>query len=382
MSIKLVYHTPESASGGISPFDEEIIRIVTGEDALIVCPYINLDYLKRITDLSKSWRVLTDVEEWLASHNRDERVTIQDFIDQYLENIHHVKALHAKVIIAGQMALAGSANFTNSGITGRVEMSVLFEEEPQIETLREWFDSLWSQSSSINIEELRSCVRSIPARPPINEDKPHISSQVSPIRSRLKQVRRSRNQIVTTYGEATSEQLIERVKFAPSREWINGYFDLMKILLETTGLTNDDPRLVTSIPQSDWFLPVSINNRYVLAPRRTRERVLIGIIYGPEFEILSELQDKAVSYGRFKPLRGESIMDVPFFVRFENVNQILESPDLRENWLDAASFEVQRAKSSPYRKFHQSIVYMAAVDSDFRKVILDEAFSNTEKSAG
>jgi len=75
-------------------------------------------------------------------------------------------------------------------------------------------------------------------------------------------------------------------------------------------------------------------------------------------------------------------MDVPFFVRFENVNQILESPDLRENWLDAASFEVQRAKSSPYRKFHQSIVYMAAVDSDFRKVILDEAFSNTEKSAG
>jgi hypothetical protein len=379
MSIKLVYHTPESASGGISPFDKAIIRIVTGEDALIVCPYINLGYLKRITDLSKSWRILTDVEEWLASHNRGERVTAQSFINRYLENIRHVKDLHAKVMIAGQRALVGSANFTNMGITGRFEMSVLFEKEPQVEELSEWFDSLWAQSQPIDTEELRACVQSMPARPPVtvNRDQPRMSSQVPPVRSKLKSVERHRSQpVVTRYGEATSEQLIKRVKFAPSCEWIEGYFDLMKLLLETTGLSNDDPRLVTSIPQSDWLLPVSVNNRYVLAPRK-QDGFAVGIIYGPEFELKPHLQTQAISDWRFSPLPGEGI-DTPFFIRFRDAGSILESPEIRDGWLDAALLEVQRAKSSPYRKFHQSIVYRAAVDLGYRKTILDKAFSDAQ----
>ncbi len=374
MPIKLVYHTQESTSGGVSPFDQVIVQIVAGEDTLIICPYINLGYLERIIDLSKSWRVLTDVEEWFSSLSHSKRVTAQNFIDQHLENFRHVKALHAKIIIANQKALVGSANFTISGITKRVEMSVLFEKEPQVETLRKWANSLWIRSSPINIDELQTCVQSIPSRPPINETKSHVTSHVSPIRAKLKPVKQHKNQIITTYGEATSEQLVKRVRWAPSREWIDDYFDLMRILLETTGLTNEDARLVTSIPQSHWFLPVSINNRYVLATRRKREQVLIGIICGPEFELLPEFQNKAVSYGRFKPLRGESSGDTPFFVRFKNAPQILKSLRLKESWLDAASLETQRAKSSPYRRFHQSIVYRTAIDLNYRKEILDKAF--------
>jgi len=357
MSIKLIYHTPESASGGVSPFDEAIIHITTGEDVLIACPYLSLSYLERIIGLGKSWRVLTDVEEWLASHNHTMRVEIQNFIGQHSEHIRHVQDLHTKVIIAGQKALVGSANFTNKGIAGRVEMSVLFEEEPQVGELLKWFDSLWLQSEPVSVEELQACARSMPAKAPANRDKPRIFSPVPPIRSRLKSVKQHRGQpIVTPYGEATSEQLVERVKFAPSREWIDGYFDLMKLLLETTGLTDDDPRLVTSMPQSKWFLPVSINNRYVLAPQKRMDGFVIGIIYGPEFELLPELKASVESYGRFKPLRGESVMDVPFFVRVDNAKRIIESPEIRDGWLRAALREVTRAKSSPYRKYHQSVL--------------------------
>jgi len=373
MSIKLIYHTPESASGGVSPFDEAIIHITTGEDVLIACPYLSLSYLERIINLSKSWRVLTDIEEWLASHNHTVRVEIQNFISQYSEYIRHVQDLHTKVIIAGQKALVGSANFTNRGITGRIEMSVLFEEEPQVGELLEWFDYLWLQSEPVSVEELQACARSIPAKAPANRDKPRISSQVPPIRSRLKSVEQHRGQpVVTPYGEATSEQLVERVKFAPSREWIDGYLDLMKLLLEATGLTSDDPRLVTSMPQSKWSLPVSINNRYVLAPWK-QDDFGIGIIYGPEFELMPHLQAQAVSVWRFSPLRGEGI-DTPFFIRFKDARSILESPEIKDGWLRAALREVARAKSSPYRKYHQPVVYEAAVNLDYRAAILEKAF--------
>jgi len=380
MSIELVYHTPESASGGVSPFDEAITHITTDEDVLVACPYLSLSYLERVMNLSRSWRVLTDVEEWLASHNHTTRVEIQDFISQHLEHIRHISDLHAKVVIAGRKALVGSANLTNKGITGRIEMAVLFEEEPQVGELVEWFNSLWSQSEPVNVEELRVYARSMPVKEPANKDKPRISSRVPPIRSRLKSVKQHRGRpVVTPYGEATSEQLIERVRSAPSREWIDGYFDLMQLLLEATGLTNDDPRLVTSIPLSTWFLPVSINNRYVLAPQKKRDGFVIGIIYGPEFELLPELKASVESYGRFKPLRGESVMDVPFFIRIDNAKRIIESPEIRNGWLRAALREVTRAKSSPYRKYHQPAVYEVAVNLDYRAAILEKAFPVAQK---
>ena len=258
MSIKLVYHTPESASGGVSPFDEAIIRIIADEDILIACPYLSLSYLERIISLSRSWRVLTDVEEWLASHNNAARGEIQDFISRYLGHIRHIGDLHAKVVIAGGKALVGSANFTNRGITGRIEMGVLFEEEPQVGELVEWFNSLWSQAEPVNIEELQVYARSIPVREPANGDRPRKSSRVTSIRSRLKPIKqRGGRPIIIPHDRATSERLVERVKFAPSREWINGYFELMRLLFEVTGLTNEDPRLVTSMPQGTWFLQIT-----------------------------------------------------------------------------------------------------------------------------
>ena len=106
---------------------------------------------------------------------------------------------------------------------------------------------------------------------------------------------------------------------------------------------------------------------------------VIGIIYGPEFELLLELQASVEGYGRFNPLRGEGVMDVPFFIRVDNAKRILESPVLRKGWLDAALFEMQRARSSPYRKFHQSVVYEAAVNLDYRATILENAFSVAQK---
>jgi 5-methylcytosine-specific restriction protein A len=69
------------------------------------------------------------------------------------------------------------------------------------------------------------------------------------------------------------ELLVKRIKYAPSREWVNSYFDLVKRVLDVTGLKNDNPRLVMSLsPNSTgWHFPVTINNRYVVALRKKKE---------------------------------------------------------------------------------------------------------------
>lgn len=101
----------------------------------------------------------------------------------------------------------------------------------------------------------------------------------------------------------------------------------------------------------------------------------MGIIYGPEFETMVELGQKVVYH--FRALRGEHFADTPVFLGFDTPEAVLESADVREGWITAALLEVRRARSSPYRKYHQPVVYEAAVNLDYRKRVLDLAFAIT-----
>ena len=383
MSIKLIYHTPESATGGFSPFDKTISRIVRDENIRVACPYLSLDYFQRLLEISTSWRILTDVEEWLGSYNKNARQEIQNFIGRHNKYIHHLNNLHAKVIIAGNKALVGSANFTKKGLTERAEVSVLFEHEPQVEELARWFDALWRETAPPSVSELETCACSMPSKPIVNIEKPetYLTSPASPIRSKLTVPDHSRRKLVTVeHSKDLHKQLVERLRLSPNREWINNYLNLIKEVLDVTGFTNQDPRLVTSIPKSSpWFLPVSVNHRYVLAPCRRNNDFVVGIIYGPEFEHIPELQAKTVYYGRFNPLSGENKKDAPFFLRFKNPSVPLLSEDIRRGWIQSILIEKQRAKSSPYRKYHQPIVYEAAMNINYRSAVLSEAFPD-EKS--
>jgi hypothetical protein len=125
MSAQLIYHTPDRMAGGVSPFDTVIMDMVEGRELRIACPYLGLAYLQRIVDRGTGWRLLTDVQEWLASQSRESRSSIVEFLLANPDRIRHCKDLHAKVLIAGTRALTGSANFTDKGILSRVEVSVL-----------------------------------------------------------------------------------------------------------------------------------------------------------------------------------------------------------------------------------------------------------------
>ena len=384
MSTKLIYHTPDSMAGGASPFDIAILEMLEGQEVRIACPYLGLSYLERILERASGWRLLTDVREWLASHSHESRTRIVAFILANQEQVRHCKDLHAKVLIAGTQALTGSANFTEKGITGRVEVSVLFQECEEVEELRAWFDLLWSQTAPIPADDLPLCVASLPPpdRSPTQSALPCAFPGVS---SRL-------HQLDTVSGSDDAENsLIERLRQAPDRAWAESYLDLAKELVEITGLGNDDPRLVMSLRQGKT-LPITINRRYVLTAFRLDEgqhekRWLIPDYTNPPSHAVVELVlpasmkdeiDKlpgVIRHSSFDPgFSRETNDNVPRFVSFSVASRFTFSPEVIEGWQQTLLAERDHGRASPYRRFHEPIVYRAVMDLVFRRQVLDRAF--------
>lgn len=309
MTIELVYHTNESAKGGISPFDKTIKELVENKNICIICPYIGLAYFNRIIEWANSWHLVTDVEVWMRSYNQNARLDIKKFINEHISNIHHCEYIHAKVILTEKRILIGSANFTEKGIIGRVEMSVLIE------------------SKNIDIENI---VRN---------------------------------------NKESHERLIECIKLMPNRDWINSYFDFAKELIEFTGLTNDDPRLVMSITRNAK-IPISINQRYVLMPYYNGN---VGLIMLLEYDSKNHYSDRVVfedenyfTTNKIKKAR---------WLQFERTNRFEFSEKIIKYWKQAVLAELKRGKISKYRKFHEPVVYEAVMNLSYRNKILNEAFS-------
>jgi phosphatidylserine/phosphatidylglycerophosphate/cardiolipin synthase-like enzyme len=108
---ELVYHDPADRTG-VSPFDRIIREITEDMEVLIACPYVSSDYFQDITEKTDEWFLLTDVREWLSIHRQTNREAIQEFLIEHRDYVRHVSDLHAKVVVGGDRALIGSANFT------------------------------------------------------------------------------------------------------------------------------------------------------------------------------------------------------------------------------------------------------------------------------
>jgi phosphatidylserine/phosphatidylglycerophosphate/cardiolipin synthase-like enzyme len=178
MPIRLLYHD-RRCPGAVSPFDEALLRIARAGNVRLACPYIGLGYLDRVVGQTPSWLLLTDVEEWLRSQNRIQRKKVYQFLVRNRDRIRHYPRLHAKVAIGTRFALLGSANFTNAGIQRRTELSALFEEEPQVQELTEWFDQQWEDAYELNevlLHRIAAFMRKLPERPVVEKTrKPVIS---------------------------------------------------------------------------------------------------------------------------------------------------------------------------------------------------------------
>ncbi|MEY3220566.1 MAG: hypothetical protein RIT27_1923 [Pseudomonadota bacterium] len=362
MTTKLIYH---QLNEDISPFDKTIGSIAENNEISITCPYLSLNYLQEhIINLANSWRLITDVAEWLKSNNKTEQLKIRNFINQNIQSIHHCKDLHAKVLINNEKALIGSANFTQKGIKNRVEMSVTIEEQTLIQELQNWFEQLWLETASPEILEIDEFIDQLPTEIEYNKTlKLIIKSRSKPINAKLTVKTKKENKI------EIHQRLVEQVKLFETRQQCEEYLDLMKMVIEISGLAIDDPRMVTSIPKSNFkktkrILPLTINYRYILCPHN----LLPVLIYGYEDYLKQQLNNEIIF--RFDSLRNEK-EHPPLGILFDNTNTIYKEI---ENIKKAIQKEVFRAKRSPFYGHHEPLVYQAATDLVYRKDLLNEAF--------
>lgn len=185
---RLVYHDLSGISGQFSPFDEAVLEVARSGAVGIVSPYIGVDYLQRIIQVSDGWRLISDIEAWLSSLSMRARPKAWLFIRENLDSIHHCPAIHAKAVIGQQLAMFGSANLTNTGITGRTEMGILIDDSAMVAELGGWFDMLWQQTHPPIADETSAFIQWLDeeaSRAPIRREKFSLSASSNKIRSHL-----------------------------------------------------------------------------------------------------------------------------------------------------------------------------------------------------
>lgn len=143
---RLLYHAPDNPSQE-SPFDRAIVQVVQAQAASIVSPYIGLQYLHRLIGMSKSWRLISDVLEWLSATPPKERSAVYGFLKEHEGLVHHYPAIHAKTVVSRAGAYTGSANLTDAGVLRRTEFGVLLTDADQVREIQQWFDAIWAQTS-------------------------------------------------------------------------------------------------------------------------------------------------------------------------------------------------------------------------------------------
>lgn len=370
----LIYHSKGGYDRAESPFDKAIRETTASKQVRIVCPYISPRYLKSVLGTTDDWQIVTDVEAWIGTFGGSTRDKIRELIATNREQIHDFPGVHAKVILSGESAVVGSANLTEKGVVGRTEMGVRFTDESKVDELNEWFARLWSESGPVDNDELDEFVEYSSSTPTTHtESSTSLSSDAPRVRATFAEDTKPTTEDVDADEEA-HETLVNRVQQAPSQEYATEFFNLLNNLIAATGLTEDDARLVTSIAQDDR-IAISINNRYVLGSFFSGEPTT-GFIVGADNENVEGLIETADEHMAFNALSGEDTDETPHWVEFTGEPGRMVSQSFRRAWISAVYDELERASGSPYQDSHESIVFRAAVDEEYRNRMIREAFAD------
>ena len=366
---ELIYHKVGN-DGGVSVFDENVKEVTEDADARLVSPYVGKHYLKELTELADSWRLVTDFEEMVSLVGWETGDGGREFLTNHYKNVRDIRDLHAKAVITDDNAIVGSANLTEKGVSGRTEIAVLFNNTEKVNELKRWFENLWNHDKTemIDRERVESALESASRESRRRKTKARGSrgaDRTSPVSKQMATVGSDESRTVSD-DEDAYEKLVERVGQLPSHDWAARFFDLFAELIEFTGMSSDDERLVSSMPNDRGKIAITVNNRYVLvAYPRTDE---VGITLPERDESIEEFFDY-----NFGTLPGESEQESPYFYIFPQVtDEVLISR--KEDWRKSVSEEMNKASASTYSDSHEPVVYRAAADSVFRQHVLSDVF--------
>jgi hypothetical protein len=367
MDIELVYHNFDGEDAG-SPFEEVLTELADDAMLDIACPYLSLDVLNSLVDRARTWRLVTDLQEWSRTQTRAQKDGLQEFVRANRESIRDCRGLHAKVFLGSDAALVGSANVTNRGLAQNSEMAVRFEGTEEVDELDDWFGELWTRTESPDLDILEAYLSETDA---LNRDQPTTREMpdAGPSIGASLQVL---GEPMIPVDETEHERLVERVGEAPSRDWMDMYFDWVAEVIKCTGVDESDERIATTIPKSSSKLPVNVNHRYVLAAFPKQER--IGIILPPDSSARDELAEFVSDFGAFSTHSDED----PYWFEFPGDPHGFISDEIKQEWRATVSEEGSKGSRSEYRTYHSPAVYNAAVSQEYRETVLESAFSSQE----
>jgi hypothetical protein len=248
--MKLIYHLLDTDGKNIKPssFGTAINDMVKNKTIQVACPYITLSYFKNnIVNNCKNWELLTDVYDLVKSQQGHSK-EIEKFLKENHTKIKHQDGLHAKIIIAEDVALLGSANFTESGIYKNNEMSLVINDIEKINELKEWYKRSWqyaeeiTEDISINVNKV---IKDDPQNIKIKGLKKNILLSSSPkeiettyVQSNIKSITNSHIQNDAKNIEIDIEDEQELIKCLKKRKkwndkkYIESYLDLAQHIIE------------------------------------------------------------------------------------------------------------------------------------------------------
>lgn len=263
-----IYHSEDK----YSIFEESILNVLKYDNIKIACPYVSLDLIKTWIEGKKDWKFLTDFHELVGNiKNNSQRIEFLEFFKNNQNNFRHIEMLHAKVIMSSKSVLFGSANFTDTGLTKRTELSYFTDNLEMLNEINSWFDDLWQQANICpKVDEISALV-SIRNQKDETKIKPieyvKISSQFKPPLKLLYSGKNIHDDIQTLPQNSELKLKLTLQKFDST--FINKFLDRSKELFEYLGINPDDQRFRTSTPKNiRSLLTITIGkNRYALVAR-------------------------------------------------------------------------------------------------------------------
>ncbi|BDP41511.1 hypothetical protein DAETH_14800 [Deinococcus aetherius] len=168
-------------------------------------------------------------------------------------------------------------------------------------------------------------------------------------------------------------RLISDLRRFSSREEAAAYLGLVGDLLSRLHLTGDDRRFhFNPTTGSRYFLPLTINNRYIIVKGRDVEGVPTWWLIHPGPHAVTEVEADALLHSLpFAHKRHDASQSAPMLVQYP-VPFVLEHQErLMPRVLDLAARDLAACRgTTPCRASHNPLAYALALDEEVREEVL------------
>jgi hypothetical protein len=419
--MKLIYQLPDANGENIkpSPFDTAISELVKGKSIQVACPYIGVKYFKDIIiNGCRDWELLTDLKALVKSQGDGKNIEkMRDFLEEFSKKIKHQDNLHAKVIIAEDRALIGSANFTHNGIYENKEISVIISDPEKVNEIKSWYNELWQHATELTKEELTEWISRVKEyinyveKEHLRSDIPNISfhrktetnyeqrsSEHIEINQKIEkditkinyniETSQIKNDAKKIEVDRTHEQMLIKClkKLDRKKIYTEQYFDLAQYIVEKFNIKEQDERFCFSIPKNFDKIAIIADQRIILVQWLKLKffNKQIGLIMPLEFDQKNARLEgwkgwnNKGNYYPFKPKQRESEPEA-YEIRYKKTGEVKFNDITMSEWDRAVEDELRRIEKRDlekglFRDYHRPTLYKFICDKKYRNYILDQVY--------